>query len=370
MNVDNIKLEKAVRLMNQKGLDGLVIYSAGTGDISFPRYLQYFAEYKQMSNKNAAIISKDGAVVLLIEPKWDALRVARKTWIQDVCKSPNFCSDLKSILRKFEIKGTVGLIGRKVMRRDIYECIAAEVDIRAADDIIEEIAKEKTAGELDIIRKAARAADVGFEAFRSHARTGIREYELFAEMEYAMRCAGSEDGFNLLSSGKHNYAMHAATDRRLCDGDIIIAEITSVCEGNYSHLCRTVVLGKPSSFLTDIYGMLAHALDKALKVVKPGKPASIISREINRVISEAGYAKYCRPPYMRIRGHGFGVGSVAPGTVIDDNTQAPIEKHQVLAIHPNQYIPETGYLACGETVLVTETGLERLTNTESKIYIK
>jgi Xaa-Pro aminopeptidase len=42
----------------------------------------------------------------------------------------------------------------------------------------------------------------------------------------------------------------------------------------------------------------------------------------------------------------------------------------VVAVHPNQYIPETGYLACGETVFVTDEGIERLTKTEMKLHIK
>jgi hypothetical protein len=29
-------------------------------------------------------------------------------------------------------------------------------------------------------------------------------------------------------------------------------------------------------------------------------------------------------------------------------------------IHPNQYLPETGYLLCGESVLITATGAEVL----------
>jgi Xaa-Pro aminopeptidase len=370
MSIDNIKLKKAVKLMNQKGLNGLIIFSGGTSDISFPRYLQYFSEFKPLSSKNVAVISKAGDVALLIEPQWDVIRAAKKTWIRDIRGSSDFKKDLKGIMREFKISESVGLVGSREMKQDVNDCIKERASIELSDDIIEEIAREKTPGELDIIRKAARIADIGFEAFLAHAQVSIREYELLAELEYAMRSAGSDDGFNLLSSGKHNRQMHAPTDRRLRDGDVIIAEITSVCEGNYSHLCRTVVIGKPDPMLMDIYHILAQAMDEALKQVKPGNPASLISLAINRVIGEAGYAKFCRPPYMRVRGHGFGVGSVAPGTVIDDDTNVNLEKHHVLAVHPNQYIPETGYLACGETVLVTESGMERLTKTEPKIYVK
>jgi len=32
----------------------------------------------------------------------------------------------------------------------------------------------------------------------------------------------------------------------------------------------------------------------------------------------------------------------------------------VFVVHPNQYLPETGYLLCGEPVRVTATGVEQL----------
>jgi Xaa-Pro aminopeptidase len=113
-----------------------------------------------------------------------------------------------------------------------------------------------------------------------------------------------------------------------------------------------------------------QAQEEALKEVKAGVPASVISIAINRVIGGAGYAKYCHPPYMRARGHGFGPGSIAPGALIEDSTEALFEKDQAVVVHPNQYLPETGYLACGEMVLVTETGAEVLSKRETKLYVK
>jgi hypothetical protein len=41
----------------------------------------------------------------------------------------------------------------------------------------------------------------------------------------------------------------------------------------------------------------------------------------------------------------------------------------VVVVHPNQYLPATGYLACGETVLVTPTGADRLSRTETRLYV-
>lgn len=364
------KLDRAIDKMGEKGLDGIIIFSNGTCSILRPSYLHYFSEFRPMGNRNAAILSKSGKVVLLVEPYWDKVRASKKTWIKDVRGTKDFSKDLKEIMKELKIRGKVGLIGSKEMAYSVYEGIKNDFHLVISDEIIEEIAKEKTEKEIEIVRKTARIADIGAEAFIKHSRTGVREYELSAEIEYAMRLNGADDIFILISSGKHNSEMHEPTDRRLRQGDIIICEITPVCEGQFIQVCRTVFLGRSDPVLIEKYNILINALEESLKEVRAGKPASIIPTVINRVISNEGYSKYCSPPYMRSRGHGFGIGSIAPGPEIDEKMETILEKYQVVAIHPNQYLPETGYLACGETVMVMESGYERLTKTETKLYIK
>ncbi len=370
MSEDHVKLKKAVRLLNQRGLDGLIIYSNGTLNVLRPNYLYHFSECRPFGPNSAAVVSKSGEVTLLVEPEWDIARVSSKTWIRNTRGTSDFAGALAGLMEEMGVAGSVGVAGSGQMTADLYGSVKGGADIALADDLMEETARGKSERELDAARKGGVAADAGFGAFLRHARVGIREYELIGETEFAMRSAGADDNFNLLSSGRHNYAMHSPTDRRLAEGDILIGEISSVCEGQVVQLCKTVVLGEPGPVLREKYQMLLRALDESLGEVKAGNPASSISRAMNGVISEAGYAKYCYPPYMRARGHGFGVGSVAPGTAIDDDTEQRFEKDQVVVVHPNQYIPEAGYLACGETVLVTETGMERLSKTENKLYVK
>jgi Xaa-Pro aminopeptidase len=62
---------------------------------------------------------------------------------------------------------------------------------------------------------------------------------------------------------------------------------------------------------------------------------------------------------MRVRGHGLGITSDAPGDLTIDN-EARLEDGMVFVMHPNQYLPETGYLMCGEPVVVTAAGAEAL----------
>jgi Xaa-Pro aminopeptidase len=63
---------------------------------------------------------------------------------------------------------------------------------------------------------------------------------------------------------------------------------------------------------------------------------------------------------MNRRGHGMGTGSMAPGDIAIEN-HTILEEDMVFVVHPNQYLPETGYLLRGEPVLMGETQAEPLT---------
>jgi Xaa-Pro aminopeptidase len=59
---------------------------------------------------------------------------------------------------------------------------------------------------------------------------------------------------------------------------------------------------------------------------------------------------------------------VAPGDISSDN-HTILEEDMLFVVHPNQYIPEVGYLLCGESVRVTGTGCEILAKQTAKIGI-
>jgi Xaa-Pro aminopeptidase len=65
----------------------------------------------------------------------------------------------------------------------------------------------------------------------------------------------------------------------------------------------------------------------------------------------------------------LGLGGVVPYDVTDGD--GPIlERNMTMVIHPNQYVPATGYMMCGDTVVIEETGARALTKTPLKLYWK
>ncbi len=101
----------------------------------------------------------------------------------------------------------------------------------------------------------------------------------------------------------------------------------------------------------------------------PGQPSFVIARAINEVITDAGYGEYCSQLYMRSRGHGLGFGAFVPHNLTEDNELA-LEEGMTFVIHPNQYLPETGYMMCGDIVVMRSWGAERLTQTPMQLFWK
>jgi Xaa-Pro aminopeptidase len=142
-------------------------------------------------------------------------------------------------------------------------------------------------------------------------------------------------------------------------GDIILAEMTPTYRGQLSQICRTAVVGPASPLLEEKYALVVRAMEAGIRTIKPGIRMGDVAKAIDDVLSAEGYAEFCRPPHIRRRGHGLGHGSNAPGDVAPENDTI-LREDMVFVVHPNQYLPETGYLLCGEPVRVTATGVEQL----------
>jgi Xaa-Pro aminopeptidase len=149
-------------------------------------------------------------------------------------------------------------------------------------------------------------------------------------------------------------------------GDTLVAEITPSYRGQLAQICRTVTLGPASADLKAKYELLVRAMNAGIGAAVPGAPMSAICRAVNAVLEAEGYGEYCHPPHIRRRGHGLGFGSIRPGDVSLDN-ETVLKEGMVFMIHPNQHLPETGYLLCGEPVVLTANGAEPLTQRQSAL---
>lgn len=344
--------------MAEAGLDRLVGVHDGAHFIERPNPVMVMTGFKALGAA-AAGLDRDGERFLVVSPAWDAERAQEAAPEITVHGADDLVEGLREVCGT--AAGTIGLAGMSEIASSLAQRLRALFpNARDADPVVFEPARCKTDEEIAWAREAARIAERGYAHLKSIARPGLSEDELAAEVCWFTKSLGAEDNFLLLCAGAHNRAVQPSTGRRLAAGDILLAEITPSYRGQLAQICRTLVLGRASATLAQKYALVTAAMEAGFRAAQPGVAMSQVCRAINAVLEAEGYAEYCHPPHIRRRGHGLGFACTLPGDVSLDNDTA-LEPGMLFMIHPNQYLPETGYLLCGEPVLLGPGGAEVLT---------
>jgi Xaa-Pro dipeptidase len=355
------RLITATRHLADAALDGLIAASNGLNNFLDSNAVYVFSGVRPIG-ESAVVLDRDGRSTLIVTPAWDEVRAAAASLTDRTIGTDDLAATLDGAVKshRLDLSRTIS-VGLSLLGTALFDRIAAALGAvpKAADELARDLARLRTTGELQAAERATWIAERGYERLLEYARPGMREFELAAELYCFMKKLGAEDNFLLMSASQHNLAVRAAGERVLDVGDIILSEITPCYRGQFAQICRTTVLGAPRPVIGEKFAILQDAMGEGLRVGRAGATVADVTRAINGVIQKAGYGDYCRPPYMRVRGHGLGITSDRPGDIVDSNTRV-LESGMVFVMHPNQYIPESGYLMCGEPVVVTDTGARAL----------
>jgi Xaa-Pro aminopeptidase/Xaa-Pro dipeptidase len=355
----NERLADILARMREAKLAAVVAIHDGAHFIEKPNPVTVLTGFKSLG-PTAAILRGDGATTLIVTPAWDAGRAGECSPGSRIVGTADVADALVTELGS-TAQDVIGLAGMRPLPTQIADRVAAALpSAQSADRIVFDAARTKTDEEIANAREATRIAEAGYRHLLAIAQPGMSEDALAVALKWQMKSLGADDNFLLLCAGPHNRAVQPSTGRRLQPGDIILAEITPSVRGQLAQICRTVVVGPAPNQLSDKYALVVHAMNEGIAAARPGAPMAAVCRAINTVLEAQGYGEFCHPPHIRRRGHGLGFTSVRPGDVALDN-DTMLEPGMVFMIHPNQYLPETGYLLCGEPVLLTAAGAEPLT---------
>jgi Xaa-Pro dipeptidase len=361
METSALRRQMVVERLEEEGLGALVAAASGFHSFLDPNLAFVLSDVKPMGD-SAVIVRRDGSSILIVTPAWDIERAAAGSTTDETLAGDDLAALVADCLIRDGIGPAqvatdgIGLLGH-AKSASMENFFAGKA--RNLDTAVRTLARCRSAQEIARAEKATWIAERGYERLLGVARPGMREYELAADIYCHMKELGGDDNFLLMSASQHNLAVRAAGDRVLEEGDIILAEITPSFEGQFAQLCRTVVIGKKPDGYDEKYAILQSAMARGQAAAVPGVRMSEVAEIINGPFREAGYGDYCRPPFMRVRGHGLGLTSNLPGDVSVSNDIA-LEEGMVFVMHPNQYLPETGYLMCGEPVVITPEGARAL----------
>lgn len=347
------RIEAMRETMRTAGVSSLLVTGSGNHSFLAMNQLWWLTGCRQLG-RDAAVLLRDGhEAVLLVEPAWDAARARDEGWVAEVRGSDSVADALVALGLPSGSRGIAGLGTASAALR-----AATGAYSRDAVDLQSELIALAAAGDELATASVARAVaigEAGWERVCELARPGLPDYVLVAEADLAMRALGAQDNFLYMSASQHNRAVHAPTGRVLEEGDIVLGEISPCVDGYYAQICRSGVIGPVSDERHEGFALLATAFAAGLEVCRPGTPVPVVYAAVNAPVAAAGYEQYCKPPYMRSRGHTMGLGPMVPAD-ISDRSEVTLAASMTFVLHPNQYLPGPGYLLCGEQVEVRDDG--------------
>lgn len=232
----------------------------------------------------------------------------------------------------------------------------------------------KSPYEITQLRIAGQIAGQVMRTALDQLQPGKRQCDLVAEILATQAIGTSEHGGDypavvpMLPTGDQAGAPHLTwTDQPFRTGEATTIELAGVFGRYHAPLARTVMLGDPPQRLDTAAKVVAEGMQAALAAIRPGTTGEAVHAAFNDVIAAHGLVKESRIGYSIGIGYppdwGERTVSLRPG----EHTElaAGMAFHVILGM----WMDGWGY-ELSEPVVVTPTGIERLTDLPQELTIR
>lgn len=245
-----------------------------------------------------------------------------------------------------------------------YEELRKKLDrqlIALPDPLMEQRAI-KDPEELRRLRAAGRLGAEGFDLVCSLLREGITELEIAAELEiFWRRNGGKKLAFDPIiafepSSSEPHYSPRPISLRQ---GQSVLIDIGVNVEDYHSDMTRVVFFGEPNPQILKIYEIVKQAQAAALQLCHPGTTLGELDAAARDLITAAGYGE----SFPHSLGHGIGLEIHEWPRIRrpSPDQNCVLKANMVITIEPGIYLPGIGGVRLEDTVVITESGYEDLT---------
>jgi Xaa-Pro aminopeptidase len=240
----------------------------------------------------------------------------------------------------------------------------------ATEQVVERIRVRKDEYEIETLREAAGRLSAVARGVFEEIRAGRTEREIARAIDARIVDGGFErTAFDtIVASGPQAALPHAHPgERTLGENDLVVLDFGGVYRSYCVDLTRTVAVRRASGKAREVHAAVLEAHDRAIRAVAPGRSRFDIDAAARDSLAARGLGE----AFGHGTGHGLGIeihedpritrrtGDVAvPGNEIDEAVAAGM----VFTIEPGAYLPGWGGVRIEDDVLVTEHGVEVLTN--------
>ncbi len=365
--VDAAKLERVRALMEEEGLDALVVRA--------PDNVLYLTNFWGMKGYDACVFPREGDPVLICleASAEDAERTAwtsRVRFVRGYDESdprPPLARTLDAVMdaaRGFRRIGLELSLGTQASDRMVGEPTTftrawfdAFPDAVDGTPLLSRARSIKTEQEVERLRIANEIAADAMEHVRGLLEPGMKESEAAAIWQGYVHGRGTARDdvelalpFSLVWSGKGIKTFTATADLPVVEGEPVLFEIWVCADGYWADHTKNLVVAQLRDDYEELLSHLMRVYEFALDLIRPGESMAEFDRLVRKELGFEPTHPIC---------HGVGARAHEP-PYPHQAAGGTFEAGMVLAVEPGVYWDGGGGLRVEDNFLVTADGLEKL----------
>jgi Xaa-Pro aminopeptidase len=371
---------RLLELVRREGHAGYVLFGAD--------YIQYFTGFWFLSNERPVVYAESvGGESAVFVPEFEVERTRAETAFERIESYPEYPGTEHPMRLLARVLADLGIEGAVGADQDGYPGIlgyagpslseVSEASVAPLGDSIEKMMRRKSESELALIRESGRWCAHAHRLLQEYTRPGATEAEAslraghettlamlaeLGEVGGMSSSAGASAGYRGQIGVRSSWAHAVAHDIEFTAGDMLVTETSAPIWGYNAELERGMVIGPPTDEQRRLFEHTVVAQEAAFAAIRPGATCADVDGAVMRYFEEHDLLPYWR----QHTGHGIGLRNhEAPFLDVGDHTV--LEPGMVFTVEPGLYDSALGGFRHSDTVVVTEDGMEKLTDYPSDL---
>ena len=359
--------DKVIKLLKEEKLDAILMFRQES--------MYWLTGYDTFGYVffQTLVLDKKGNIILLTRAP--DLRQAQNTsnindvriWVDRNGSDPT--EDLKIILDELNLKGknigveyeAYGLTGRNALR--LNKSLENYCSIEDTSELVTKLRVIKSNEEINYVKKAANLADKALSEVWKHAKAGVSESKILAEMNKVIFEGGGDYPANefIIGSGKNALLCRYQAEKQILNSrDQLTIEWAGTYRHYHSAMFRTIPIGKADPKHFKMHEACIEALNNCENKLKPGNKVGEVYDIHAKTFDDLGYKN------SRMNACGYSLGATFSPNWMDwpmlyTGNPYIIKPGNVFFMHMILMDSDEGLaMNLGETYLVTKSGNERL----------
>jgi Xaa-Pro aminopeptidase len=369
--------ERLLEHVREQGHSGYVLFDE--------QYVRYYAGLAFLATERPVGFAQSAAgETVVFVPEFEVERVRAESAFERVESYPEYPGTEHPMRILAKVLADLGVRGRFGADGDGYPGILgyqgpslSEVTGSAVAPLsafVEGMMARKSPAEVELIRESGRWCAHAHRLLQEYSVPGATEAQASLRAGHEATLAmlealgpsyggqkassdGASAGYRGQIGRRSSWAHAVAHNIEFRAGDVLVTETSAPVWGYNAELERALVIGTPTGETRRLFDHMTAARQVAFDALRPGATCA----EVDGAVLAYFEANDLLPYWRQHTGHAIGLRNhEAP--FLDVGDQTPVAPGMVFTIEPGVYSSEIGGFRHSDTVVVTDTGIDVLTN--------